>query len=139
MMFVCTDLRADPWNVLHPGVVNLLSMNTGAVIIAMGVLVLLEWILLRQRLSFGMLNNVITIGLVADTALLVTPGSKSLLACSRLLMLAVILNMLTTSLYIGAGSGTDPRDGLVTGIRARADWPVRRIRVTTGVSALFTG
>ncbi|RVR70448.1 hypothetical protein EOL32_26265, partial [Citrobacter freundii] len=43
-MFVRADLGADPWNVFHLGVANLLSMNIGVVIIAVGVLVLLAWI-----------------------------------------------------------------------------------------------
>ena len=33
-MFVRADLGADPWNVFHLGVANLLSMNIGVVIIA---------------------------------------------------------------------------------------------------------
>ena len=31
-MFVRADLGADPWNVFHLGVANLLSMNIGVVI-----------------------------------------------------------------------------------------------------------
>ena len=73
-MFVRADLGADPWNVFHLGVANLLSMNIGVVIIAVGVLVLLAWIPLRQRPGFGTLSNVIMIGLAADAALLVIPG-----------------------------------------------------------------
>ena len=138
-MFVRADLGADPWNVFHLGVANLLSMNIGVVIIAVGVLVLLAWIPLRQRPGFGTLSNVIMIGLAADAALLVTPGFESLLARSGLLVSAVILNALATSLYIGAGFGAGPRDGLMTGIHARTGWPVRRIRTAIEVSVLLIG
>lgn len=72
-MFVRADLGADPRNVFHLGVANLLSMNIGLVIIAVGVLVLLAWIPLRQRPGFGTLSNVIMIGLAADVALMVIP------------------------------------------------------------------
>lgn len=138
-MFVRADLGADPWNVFHLGVANLLSMNIGVVIIAVGVLVLLAWIPLRQRPGFGTLSNVIMIGLAADVALLVIPGFESLLARSGLLVSAVILNALATSLYIGAGFGAGPRDGLMTGIHARTGWPVRRIRTAIEVSVLLIG
>ena len=138
-MFVRADLGADPWNVFHLGVANLLSMNIGVVIIAVGVLVLLVWIPLRQRPGFGTLSNVIMIGLAADAALLVIPGFESLLARSGLLVSAVILNALATSLYIGAGFGAGPRDGLMTGIHARTGWPVRRIRTAIEVSVLLIG
>ncbi|MBS6487682.1 MAG: hypothetical protein KH392_06115 [Citrobacter freundii] len=138
-MFVRADLGADPWNVFHLGVANLLSMNIGVVIIAVGVLVLLAWIPLRQRPGFGTLSNVIMIGLAADAALLVIPGFESLLVRSGLLVSAVILNALATSLYIGAGFGAGPRDGLMTGIHARTGWPVRRIRTAIEVSVLLIG
>ena len=138
-MFVRADLGADPWNVFHLGVANLLSMNIGLVIIAVGVLVLLAWIPLRQRPGFGTLSNVIMIGLAADVALMVIPGFESLFARSGLLVSAVILNALATSLYIGAGFGAGPRDGLMTGIHARTGWPVRRIRTAIEVSVLFIG
>lgn len=138
-MFVRADLGADPWNVFHLGVANLLSMNIGVVIIAVGVLVLLAWIPLSQRPGFGTLSNVIMIGLAADVALLVIPGFESLLARSGLLVSAVILNALATALYIGAGFGAGPRDGLMTGIHARTGWPVRRIRTAIEVSVLLIG
>lgn len=73
-MFVRADLGADPWNVFHLGVANLLSMNIGMVIIAVGVLVLLLWIPLRQRPGLGTISNVIVIGLAADVALAVLPA-----------------------------------------------------------------
>ncbi|EFE08485.1 YczE/YyaS/YitT family protein [Citrobacter youngae] len=138
-MFVRADLGADPWNVFHLGVANLLSMNIGVVIIAVGVLVLLAWIPLRQRPGFGTLSNVIMIGLAADAALVVIPGFESLPARGALLVTAVILNALATSLYIGAGFGAGPRDGLMTGIHALTGWPVRRIRTAIEVSVLLTG
>ncbi|WP_188231728.1 MULTISPECIES: hypothetical protein [unclassified Citrobacter] len=138
-MFVRADLGADPWNVFHLGVANLLSMNIGLVIIAVGGLVLLAWIPLRQRPGFGTLSNVIMIGLAADAALAVIPGFESLLTRSGLLVAAVILNALATSLYIGAGFGAGPRDGLMTGIHARTGWPVRRIRTAIEVSVLLIG
>ncbi|MFS6814053.1 YczE/YyaS/YitT family protein [Citrobacter meridianamericanus] len=138
-MFVRADLGADPWNVFHLGVANLVSMNIGVVIIAVGVLVLLAWIPLHQRPGFGTLSNVIMIGLAADVALVVIPGFESLMARSGLLVSAVILNALATSLYIGAGFGAGPRDGLMTGIHARTGWPVRRIRTAIEVSVLLIG
>lgn len=138
-MFVRADLGADPWNVFHLGVANLLSMNIGVVIITVGVLVLLAWIPLRQRPGFGTLSNVIMIGLAADVALLVIPGFESLMARSGLLVSAVILNALATALYIGAGFGAGPRDGLMTGIHARTGWPVRRIRTAIEVLVLLIG
>ncbi|MDA8477530.1 hypothetical protein NNO04_02250 [Citrobacter sp. Awk 4] len=138
-MFVRADLGADPWNVFHLGVANLLSMNIGIVMIGVGVLVLLLWIPLRQRPGLGTLSNVIVIGLAADAALAIMPGVESLLVRAVLLVSAVIVNALATSMYIGAGFGAGPRDGLMTGIHARTGWPVHSIRTAIEVSVLLSG
>lgn len=138
-MFVRADLGADPWNVFHLGVANLLSMNIGMVIIAVGVLVLLLWIPLRQRPGLGTISNVIVIGLAADVALAVLPAFESLLVRSVLLISAVVVNALATSMYIGAGFGAGPRDGLMTGIHARTGWSIRAIRTAIEVSVLLGG
>lgn len=138
-MFVRADLGADPWNVFHLGVAALTSMNIGMVMIITGALVLLLWIPLRQRPGLGTVSNVIVLGLAADATLALLPPMESLLARSLLLVAAVVVNALATGLYIGAGFGAGPRDGLMTGIHARTGWSVRAIRTTIEVSVLLTG
>lgn len=138
-MFIRSDLGADPWNVFHIGVAKLLEMDIGTVIILTGVLVLLLWIPLRLRPGLGTISNVIVIGLAADVALTFIPVIDSLVARSLLLISAVIVNALATGMYIGAGFGAGPRDGLMTGINARTGWSVRSVRTAIEVSVLLLG
>lgn len=138
-MFIRSDLGADPWNVFHSGVAKLLEMDIGTVIILTGVLVLLLWIPLRLRPGLGTISNVIVIGLAADVALTFIPAIDSLVARSLLLISAVIVNALATGMYIGAGFGAGPRDGLMTGINARTGWSVRSVRTAIEVSVLLLG
>ncbi|ALR75741.1 YczE/YyaS/YitT family protein [[Enterobacter] lignolyticus] len=138
-MFVRADLGADPWNVFHLGVARLLSMNIGMVMIVTGALVLLLWIPLRQRPGLGTLSNVIVLGLAADATLAVLPTLESLWVRSALLAAAVVVNALATGMYIGAGFGAGPRDGLMTGLHARTGWSVRMIRTSIEISVLIVG
>ena len=138
-MFVRADLGADPWNVFHLGVAKLLAMDIGTVMILIGALVLLVWIPLRQRPGLGTISNVIVIGLAADAALAVIPAIDSLMARSLLLASAVIVNALATGMYIGAGFGAGPRDGLMTGINARTGWSVRSVRTAIEITVLLIG
>lgn len=138
-MFVRADLGADPWNVFHLGVARLLSMNIGMVMIVTGALVLLLWIPLRQRPGLGTLSNVIVLGLAADATLALLPTLESLWVRSALLAAAVVVNALATGMYIGAGFGAGPRDGLMTGLHARTGWSVRMIRTSIEVSVLLIG
>ncbi|MEL2240278.1 hypothetical protein PAS25_04610 [Leclercia adecarboxylata] len=138
-MFVRADLGADPWNVFHLGVAKLLAMDIGTVMILTGALVLLVWIPLRQRPGLGTISNVIVIGLAADAALASIPAIDSLMARSLLLASAVIVNGLATGMYIGAGFGAGPRDGLMTGINARTGWSVRSVRTAIEITVLLIG
>ena len=114
-------------------------MKIGVVMIIVGALVLLLWIPLRQRPGLGTLSNVIVIGLAADAALAVMPAFSSLVVRSLMLVAAVVVNALATGMYIGAGFGAGPRDGLMTGIHARTGWSVRTIRTAIEVSVLLGG
>ena len=138
-VYVRANLGADPWNVFHLGVSGLTSLDIGMVMILTGAAVLLLWIPLRQCPGLGTISNVIVLGLAADATLSLMPPLESLWLRAVLLLLAVVLNGMATGMYIGAGFGAGPRDGLMTGIHARTGWPIRRIRTTIELSVLVIG
>jgi len=138
-MFVRANLGADPWNVFHLGMARIFSLNIGMVMIVVGALVLLLWIPLRQKPGLGTVSNVIVLGLAADAALALMPPVESLVARSLLLLAAILVNAIATGMYIGAGFGSGPRDGLMTGINARTGWSVRSVRTAIEVTVLLAG
>ncbi|HDS4381064.1 membrane protein YczE [Klebsiella aerogenes] len=138
-LFVHANLGADPWDVFHLGVAKQLNISFGTVIIATGAAVLLLWIPLRQMPGLGTISNVIVLGLAADATLAVLPPLESLPARSLLLVGAVVMNAIATGMYIGAGFGPGPRDGLMTGLHARTGWSLRGIRTAIEVSVLLIG
>lgn len=137
-MFVRANLGADPWNVFHLGVARIFSLNIGMVMIVVGAMVLLLWIPLRQKPGLGTISNVIVLGLAADAALALMPPVESLAARS-LLLSAILVNAIATGMYIGAGFGSGPRDGLMTGINARTGWSVRSVRTAIELTVLLAG
>nr|WP_255668737.1 hypothetical protein [Buttiauxella sp. A2-C1_F] len=138
-MFVRANLGADPWNVFHLGVARIFSLNIGMVMIVVGAVVLLLWIPLRQKPGLGTISNVIVLGLAADAALALMPPIESLVARSFLLFAAILVNAIATGMYIGAGFGSGPRDGLMTGINARTGWSVRSVRTAIELTVLLAG
>ena len=52
---------------------------------------------------------------------------------------AVLLNAVSTVLYIGAGLGPGPRDGLMTGLVARTGLSVRLVRTSIEATVLAVG
>ena len=106
--------------------------------VIVGALVLLLWIPLRQRPGWGTLSNVIVIGLIMDLMLATVPPVHGLPAQLVVMVSGVVLNGIATGLYIGAGLGPGPRDGLMTGLAARGH-SIRIVRTGIELSVLVTG
>ncbi|HCJ0622616.1 hypothetical protein FMK97_06245 [Klebsiella variicola] len=138
-LFVHANLGADPWDVFHLGAAKQLGISFGTVIILTGAAVLLLWIPIRQMPGLGTVSNVIVLGLAADATLAVLPPLESLVARSVLLVGAIVLNAIATGMYIGAGFGPGPRDGLMTGLHARIGWSLRGIRTAIELTVLVIG
>ena len=138
-LFVHANLGADPWDVFHLGVAKQLGISFGTVIILTGAAVLLLWIPIGQRPGPGTVSNVIVLGRAADATLAVLPPLESLVARSALLVVGIVLNAIATGMYIGAGFGPGPRDGLMTGLHARTGWSLRGIRTAIELSVLLIG
>lgn len=132
-------LGLDPWDVFHQGLSTHVGLSFGMLVNAVGALVLLAWIPLRQRPGIGTIANVLTIGTAVDLTLLVLRAPEGLAARAALLAAGVVLNGVAGALYIGAGLGPGPRDGLMTGIVRRTGWSIRRVRTGIEVVVLATG
>jgi uncharacterized membrane protein YczE len=137
-VMVRADLGLASWDVLHQGVAERTGLPIGWVVNAVGVLVLLLWIPLRQRPGFGTVANVFVVGLAADAALAVLPQATHLGVRGALLAGGILLNGVATGLYVGAGLGPGPRDGLMTGLAARGH-SLRVVRTAIELTVLAIG
>lgn len=138
-MMVRAGLGLDPWDVFHQGLALRTGMTIGMASAVVGVAVLLAWIPLRNRPGIGTVANVVVIAVTVDVALWLMPTPTSLPVRIALMLAAVVLNAVSTVLYIGAGLGPGPRDGLMTGLVVRAGRSVRLVRTTIEVSVLTVG
>ncbi|MDQ3679296.1 MAG: hypothetical protein M3378_01900 [Actinomycetota bacterium] len=137
-LMVRARLGLGPWDVLHQGLSERTALPMGTLVILVGFLVLLGWVPLRQRLGVGTLCNVVLIGLVIDAVLAVTPEPEGLATRWACLLLGLMLMGLGSGMYIGAGLGPGPRDGLMTGLAARG-YSLRLVRTLIELTALGGG
>ncbi len=137
-MLLLAGLGVDPWDVFHQGLSRRLGLGVGTWAIIVGVFVLLLWIPLRQRPGFGTLSNVVVVGLVIDVMLAIVSPVHGLAAQIVVMLGGVVLNGIATGLYIGAGLGPGPRDGLMTGLAARGH-SIRIVRTSIELTVLVTG
>ena len=138
-LMIRAGLGLDPWDVLHQGLAGHIPLSFGAVTALTGLIVLLAWIPLRQRPGLGTVSNVIVIGVAVDASLALLPEFTYLPMRITGLIGGVVLNALATALYIGAGMGAGPRDGLMTGLVRRTGRSVRSVRTVIEVAVLATG
>ncbi|MET7314328.1 membrane protein YczE [Streptomyces thermoviolaceus] len=138
-LVVASGLGLGPWNVLHEGLAERTGLSIGVVTILTGALVLLLWIPLRQRPGLGTLGDVLVVGLVMDGTLALLPGVHALAVRVPELVAGIVLNGAATGLYIAAGWGPGPRDGLMTGLHRRTGRSIRLMRTVVEVTVVVTG
>ena len=137
-MIVASGLGLGPWDVFHQGLSEQVDISLGWVVIGVGLVVLLLWIPLRQRPGLGTVSNAIVVGLVIDATLSVLSQPGSMAPRVGLMLIGVVGNGIATGLYIGAGLGPGPRDGLMTGLAARGH-SIRVVRTSLELTVLVIG
>ncbi|OCF87815.1 YczE/YyaS/YitT family protein [Nocardia brasiliensis] len=138
-VMVRAGLGLDPWDVFHQGVAGHVPLSFGAVTAITGIAVLLAWIPLRQRPGLGTVSNVVVIAVSVDVGLWLLPAWEAIPARVVAMGAAVVLNAIATVLYIGAGMGPGPRDGLMTGLVRRTGVSVWVVRTSIEVTVLSIG
>jgi uncharacterized membrane protein YczE len=139
-LLIRSELGLDPWDVFHQGIARRTGLSFGTVTMAVGAVVLLLWLPLRQRPGLGTISNVLVVGPVADGALALLPGGGPLPVRVALLLGGIVANGAATALYLGARLGPGPRDGLMTGYVARRPHrSVRLVRTVIEVTVLALG
>lgn len=137
-LLVRADLGLSPWDVFHQGVADTVGLSLGTVIIATSFVVLALWIPLKEKPGIGTIANAILVGVGVDLFSAAIPEVDGIVVRSILLAVGILLNGVATGMYIGAGMGPGPRDGLMTGI-ARRRGSIRTVRTAIEVVVVLAG
>ncbi|MEA2310245.1 MAG: hypothetical protein QOE28_213 [Solirubrobacteraceae bacterium] len=135
---VKADLGLDPWTVFNQGVARHTGLTIGEVTVIGSLLLLVLWIPLRQRPGIGTVANALIVGPVLDLGIahLPTPGAP--LVQVVYMLGGILASAVATGLYVGAGWGPGPRDGIMTGLHARGI-PIPLARGGVEVTVLVVG
>ena len=113
------DLGLGPWGVFHDGLSKTIGLPYGRTIIFTGFIVMLFWIPLKQKPGFGTIVDLIWIGSVADLVIPKFQLSTNTLQSLLLIFFGILLIGIGTAVYVGAGLGVGPRDGIMVGFENR--------------------
>ena len=146
-LFIRANLGLAPWDIFHKGVSEKLDVSIGLVIVGVGLLLLLLWIPLRQKPGVGTVLNALEIGFVVNLTKPLIGEPDQLVMRTFMVIAGVLVIALGSALYIGAGLGSGPRDGLMLGLSQRSIGGRRisirvartTIELTVMIAGLFLG
>lgn len=125
-----------PWTVFHQGLAEQTPLTIGTATVLVGLLLLVCFPIFREPLGIGTIANVIIIGPVIDLFLWIIPNDMGTAARVIAVLAAPAVVGLASGLYIGAGLGPGPRDGIMTALERRGMkvWIARTIIEFTALS-----
>ena len=138
-LLVQSHLGATPWTVFALGLVHQTGWSIGWATGLTSAIVMIGWIPLRERIGIGSVLNALLFPFVLDATVTVVPAPHSLMARIALMVAGLLVFALGASLYLSTRSGPGPRDGLMTGIQRRFDWPIAWVRSSLEAFAMGTG
>lgn len=132
------SLGVNPWTVFHGGLARHTPLSIGAATIVTGLVLLTTFPLYGEPMGLGTLLNVLLVGLFTDVTIAIIPDLESLTVRILALGAAPVLIGVASGLYIGAGLGPGPRDGVMTALERRG-LPVWFARSCIEFTALTVG
>lgn len=138
-LMVSAEIGLSPWDVLAMGISIQTTLSFGWATVLVSGLVLLIWIPLRVKLGIGSVLNAVLVGLFADLWLMFLPSYELLISKIAVFSIGTITIGLATGLYISAGLGKGPRDGLMVGTAEKVKKPFWIVRSFYEVLVLVVG
>lgn len=138
-ILIGAGIGVSPWTVLAQGISKQTSFTVGLSTFIVGLMVLFLWIPLREIPGIGTISNIIIISLSIDVMGPFIPVQTNLLSQIIQASIGIIIVAIGSAFYLTANLGPGPRDGWMTGIQRRTDWPIGRVRAGIEISILAIG
>lgn len=139
---VAGDWGLPGWDVFHQGISEQTPLTIGGATIAVGVVLLLVMIALREPIGLGTVGNVVVIGLSVDATLWLLDDPSHPAIRAGLTLASPLVVAVGSGLYLGVRLGPGPRDGIMTALDRRGItlWKARfGIEATALVAGVILG
>ena len=138
-VLIDAGIGVSPWTVLAQGISKQADLTVGMATFVVSVLVLFLWIPLREIPGIGTVLNAILIAMSIDVMAPFIPEQTNFFPQVIQALIGVILVGIGSALYLTANLGPGPRDGWMTGIQKKTNWPIGRVRVGIEIIVLSIG
>ena len=138
-ILIDAGIGVSPWTVLAQGISKQADLTVGMATFVVSVLVLFLWIPLRETPGIGTILNAILIAMSIDVMEPFIPNQTDFIPQIIQAMVGIILVGIGSALYLTANLGPGPRDGWMTGVQKKTNWPIGRVRVGIEIIVLSIG
>jgi uncharacterized protein len=139
-LLIRADLGTSTWLVLEIALANILGIKIGTMTVVMGFVVLGLALLSRERVGWGTLANILSIGPWLNLWLdLISTPENNLLLQIGMFLLGVMVQGIATAVYIGVDAGAGPRDSLMLAMHRVTGFSVRAARGSIEVLVVTVG
>ena len=130
---------ASPWTVLAQGISLNVDFSIGTVTLFISLGVLFFWIFLNQKPGIGTFLNALIVAVMIDISIAFVTTPESFIFQLLLAIFAVLIVGLGSGFYLVANLGPGPRDGLMTGIQRKTNYPIAAVRAFLEVTVVSIG
>ena len=139
-LMIRSNVGTTPWAVLEVALSQLTAIRPGRMSIIVGMVVLLGSLILREKIGWGTIANILCIGLWEDMFLSYIPSVQSNLLLQGAMLFGAILMMgFASAVYIGVDAGAGPRDSLMLSIHRTTGLSLRLGRAIIEVTVVAIG
>lgn len=141
VMTINAQLGALPWDILHQGIGNVTGLTVGKANIIVGFIIIILDILFGEDIGWGTVFNMIFIGVFMDLLMInkLIPIFNSFIPSFIMMLLGLLILGYGVFIYIGAGFGAGPRDGLMVALTKKFNKSVRFIKNSIEILVLILG
>lgn len=134
-------IGVSPWDVLHQGLSFKSEITMGQASIMVGLVIVILDAALGEGVGWGTVLNMIFIGVFLDIikSMNIVPVADNLFMGIVMMIIGIIISAIATVLYLGAGLGSGPRDGLMLALNKKFSKPVGAIRMCIELTVLVCG
>jgi uncharacterized membrane protein YczE len=134
------NLGTGTWSVFEVAVSNLTGLTVGTITVIVGFTVLIAALAMREKVGWGTLGNILSIGPWLDLALWILPSiENNLLLQSAMLLGGVLTQGIASAVYIGVDAGAGPRDSLMLALHRTTKLSLRVARGSVEVAVFLLG
>ena len=135
-----SNLGTGTWSVFEVALADITGLSVGTITVIVGFTVLIIALLLREKVGWGTLGNILSIGPWLDLCLWLIPSVENQIVLqSAMLLGGVLAQGIASAVYIGVDAGAGPRDSLMLALHRTTKLSLRMARGSVEVAVFIIG